>query len=371
MNHFIILILSFLFIPLSALGFVENVTHGYPSCIACHYSPTGGDMLTDYGRSLSSELMSTWSGYKGMEEPLFGAVKNTENIKLGGDFRRIQTWLDNDQVSQGSSFVMQSNFELGLIYDKVMFVGALGVQEGPDNFPRRGQFLSERHYVLWETSPTSRLRAGKFRLRYGINDPNHNRLIKRLFNFGYLSEAYNLEYTHYNQNYEVSVSSSAGRIDNPRVNSSEKALTTSFVHYLGGESRLGGSVLLGESTTKRRFLSGLFGVLKFSEHWLGEFELDRETAHFASSVSDEVETVASLLKLGHKTFKGFFWYALFEHSTQNSVSGHTGSHAPGIGIQWLPVPHLEIQLEYQRSVVSGSSGNPNHVGFLMFHMYPF
>ena len=177
---------------------------------------------------------------------------------------------------------MQSNLELGLAYDKVMFVGTMGVQEGPDTTPNRGEFLSERHYLLWETSQTSRLRVGKFRLRYGINDPNHNRLIKRLFNFGFLSETYNVEYTHLNPSYEVSVSSSVGRIDQPRLVSSEKSMTSSFVHYLGGESHLGASALIGESQNERRFLSGMYGVLKLSEHWIGEFELDWEKAHLAA-----------------------------------------------------------------------------------------
>ena len=134
-------------------------------------------MLTDYGRSLSSELMSTWKGYEGIENPLFGSFQNTENVKVGGDLRHIQTWVENNQAAAGRSFVMQSNVELGLNYDKVMFVGTLGTQEGPDTTPGRGTFLSERHYLLWQTSMTSRLRVGKFRLRYGINDPNHNRLI--------------------------------------------------------------------------------------------------------------------------------------------------------------------------------------------------
>ena len=54
----------------NAFGFVENVTHGYPNCVACHVSPSGAGLLNDYGRSLSKELMSTW-GWQGSEGPLF------------------------------------------------------------------------------------------------------------------------------------------------------------------------------------------------------------------------------------------------------------------------------------------------------------
>ena len=81
---------SFLLSP-NAFAFVENITHGYVNCTACHVSPAGGGLLNEYGRSLSSELMSTW-GWNGAEDPAFGLVKNTKTITFGGDFRSIQTY---------------------------------------------------------------------------------------------------------------------------------------------------------------------------------------------------------------------------------------------------------------------------------------
>ena len=148
-------------------------------------------------------------------------------------------------------------------------------------------------------------------------------------------------------------------------------MTSSFVHYLGGESHLGASALIGESQNERRFLSGMYGVLKLSEHWIGEFELDWEKAHLAANTSDEVDTVASFLKLANKPVKGLFWYLLFEHSTQDSeATGFAGTNSPGIGIQWLPFPHFDVQIEYQRTVLNSNPGNENHTGFMMFHFYP-
>ena len=75
-------IFSLLFLTLKSHAFVENTVKGYANCMACHISPNGGGVLTDYGRSLSSELMSTWKVKKGFENPFYGTVKNTKKVKF-------------------------------------------------------------------------------------------------------------------------------------------------------------------------------------------------------------------------------------------------------------------------------------------------
>ena len=44
-----------------AFAFPEMVRHGYTQCTACHVSPSGGGILTSYGRELAAEVLSTWS----------------------------------------------------------------------------------------------------------------------------------------------------------------------------------------------------------------------------------------------------------------------------------------------------------------------
>lgn len=75
----------------------------YPRCTTCHFSPTGGGLLTDYGRSLSHNELSTTGGQPAANNAnlaltkeaqfLYGALGDTmDKLHLGIDVRpaRVQ-----------------------------------------------------------------------------------------------------------------------------------------------------------------------------------------------------------------------------------------------------------------------------------------
>ncbi len=313
--------------------------------------------------------MSTWGVSDNFAQPFFGGIKNRETVKWGGDIRTAQTYFKNKNINEGQFFPMQQNIEAGIKVDDIMFVGTLGLQQGPERAPRRGQFLSERHYALWSPTPTSRVRVGKFRQTFGINTPNHTRLIKSLFGFGALSETYNLEFTQFFESYEITLGSSLGRLDLPQEPASDKNLSGHFTYYFNGNSRIGGSLLMGESSQKRRFLSSVNAVVPFGEDWILMSEIDFEQSFFNVNPQEAVDTIASFIRFGNKPFKGFMWYLLFEHASVESESAYSLTQQPGIGVQWFPIPHFNIQIEYLRQVNNTLYSNPNEIGYVIFHTY--
>src|SRR5690606_23764750 len=40
-------------------GYAHFIGHGYTSCINCHFNPSGGGMLNDYGRAVSATTISS------------------------------------------------------------------------------------------------------------------------------------------------------------------------------------------------------------------------------------------------------------------------------------------------------------------------
>ncbi len=362
---FLLVCIPLFLFSFKALGFLENTMSGYSNCLACHYSPAGGDLLNNYGRSLSSELMSTWS-LPGAELAFGGVVKESEWMKFGGDVRTVQRYLNTPQIESRTLFIMQNNLEIGLKHKNLMLIGTLGTTEGPSSNPEKSNFLAERYYFLAKLSSASRLRVGKFKINYGLNDPNHNRMIKRTLGFGSYSEKYNLEYSRFYDNLDFTVNYSLGRVDKKRLANDERSFSTKFNRYLGSKSRIGLSYLYGESPLNSRSLLGTFGIIPIAKKFYIVYEVDYENKK-TTQMSNSVKRILTHTKLGYNAFKGFKIYSLYDFE-QNFTNSNRRITAPGLGIQWLPFPHFQLQAEYQK-INFPENLAPNHFGFIMVHIY--
>lgn len=350
----------------SAHAFVENTVKGYPNCMACHVSPTGGGLLNDYGRTVSNELMSTWQ-IEGFERPLGGLVQNTERVKIGGHIRTVQTRSEDERRSLGRFFLMQQNVEVGLRVGAVQVVGTLGTQEGPRGVPNRGEFLSERHYVLLDLGEGAFLRAGKFRSSYGLNDPNHTRLTQQGLGFGALSETYQAEVAKFYEWGEVVVAGDVGRMDAVQRARDERRLMLQLTSYGDGESRFTFNVLRGlRDNGDLRHLVGFNGIQPLLSKFYFSYQFDY--SHLRSLERPETEGLFSFFQLGTQPFQGLWSYLLFEGAQTNLKQSQTQVTAPGIGLRWLPLAHFEFQFEHQLRREK-QTNRQEHRSFLMMHVY--
>ena len=118
-----------LFGVLRVWAFPENVRHGYFNCTACHVSPSGGGVLTPYGRALSAELMSTWGTpktagffFSDNEDEKRNPPWFRANIFLRG----VQTWRSSSAVEKAQFIPMQADIEGGVDTEKYAIIATLG-----------------------------------------------------------------------------------------------------------------------------------------------------------------------------------------------------------------------------------------------------
>lgn len=199
-----ILLLSIFLCSAVARAFPENVRHGYFSCTACHTSPSGGGVLTPYGRSLSAELMSTWGTPK-TAGLLFTDVENEKKnppwLRTQAMLRGVQVRRNSPTVDQARFIPMQADLEAGVDFEKfaVIVTGGLRAKPGASN-PDLNELFSRRHYVLYRFSDSLSARAGKFLFSFGLNGPDHITASRRGLGWDEGSESYNFEANYFLEN---------------------------------------------------------------------------------------------------------------------------------------------------------------------------
>ena len=178
----------------NAFAFPEMVRHGYLNCTSCHVSPTGGGVLTAYGRELSKDVLASASK-EGEEDFAYGLIKPPEWLSMGGDFRELGLYQENATSRQGQTIIMQNELEgAGTIDKKIIFDGTFGYFDAPNNQPLLQHLISRRHFVVIKPTETSSFRVGKFMPAYGINTADHQTMIRHGIGFqDEGTESYNLE----------------------------------------------------------------------------------------------------------------------------------------------------------------------------------
>lgn len=358
-----------LIIPATSSAFPEMIRHGYTSCVACHVSPAGGGLLTAYGRTIASEVLSRWS-YTGEETLLHGALSEKSRswvdgsretgFNIGGGFRFLQTRVENEKFRQGRFIPMQRDFEAAARIGQFSVVSSYGLYYSatePDTFKGR------KSYALWNLNENFSLRGGKFLPAYGIMVSDHYLSIKQGLRLGLGSERNTIEsqliFDHWSGNLSVSDATSELGLLN------EKSATVGLNLNLGETNRVGINYWLGSYKGGRRDITGFNALLGFSKRFysLSEFDLLVDVPDGAI----RKRGVSFFEKLGWEATRGLHLIAQIDGSQTDLGSTATKFVSPGIGITFYPRPHFELQLMWSRPKIAKQDASDS--AFFMFHYY--
>ena len=152
----------------------------YPRCTACHYSASGGGLLTPYGRSLSREEISTFGrqgagaepapGATGEEGFLFGALSNESPFQLGLDIRpsQLRVGTPGREVNE-RNFLMTLDLQAAWQRDRWTAYGTVGRQPRG----RGGRLVSYEHWIAYQVREGVSVRGGRFLPAYGVRFADH------------------------------------------------------------------------------------------------------------------------------------------------------------------------------------------------------
>lgn len=167
----------------------------YPRCTACHYSPSGGGLLTPYGRSLSREEISTFgrrdaaaeAGGRAEEEFLFGAVGSDSPLQLGLDLRPSQLRIEvAGRDLPDRNFLMNLDLQAAWRDGDWTAYGTVGRRPG-------GGLVTYEHWLARQVSDRVSVRGGRFLPAYGVRFADHTALSRDRLGLAEDDQIYGME----------------------------------------------------------------------------------------------------------------------------------------------------------------------------------
>jgi len=369
--------LSFLFfaaLPITtpkAWAYPELVRHNYANCNSCHVSPSGGGVLTQYGRQLSAAVQSTWGGEVESESKFaWGVLPLPTWLDAMASYRGVYAYQDTPFIQQGQYIFMEGDAEAALHLGKWYLDATLGYLNPPSADTLSDHVLSRRHFIGINPTEETSLRFGRFFNNYGINTPVHTRFIKQdlAWNESLNQESYNLEAAWIGPIYNLFLTADFGRPDDTDGHHETGAGLTGSV-AIADHYKVGVSYFHGDGLSTTRNLVGPWGILGFTPHFYLLSEVDfQQQADKAGSAPSRWGAV-DFQKLAYEAVQGVHLHLTQEYSRLSFADHSTLHNAFGAGVDWYPRPHFEFNLKWQKRKTAQIGDNYTDYAWLALNIY--
>jgi hypothetical protein len=358
---------------------------GTNRCSQCHYSPSGGGLLTSWGRDESGDTISLG----GDGAFLHGLISLPSFLQLGGDFR--YAFLQNDVGSpagpENAHFPMQGDLYARAAFTESLSlnvtVGARGIVR-PANGTTVGmletatdRFMSREHYLMWRPSATGPYaRVGRFFAPYGLRFAEHVYFVRRYTGFNLYEETYNASGGYVADDWEAHATVFAPvptTLPDPlrSVGPREVGVAGYGEVRLAKMSALAGQVRIGIGDLESRYQVGGIGkiwVEKAKLLFLGEGDFIRQQFSAASYGQNQF---VSYLGANVYPMRGVMFGAAYERFQENLSVSRTGRNAYDLQLNFFPWAHCEMLLlgRYQITGAGSTDGGTASLLMLQLHYY--
>ena len=199
----------------------------YPRCTSCHYSPTGGGLLTTYGRSLSHRELSTFGEpMPSHDSPAAGDTTNPEpgeesflwgafgtslgGLQLGIETRPSYLHYSFLNVSDDRNLLMNADLHAAYRYKHWTFYGQVGRELQDDG---RFSLDSSEYWIGRQPEEGFGFRAGRFLPAYGIRFADHTSYNREFLGLAQYDQILGVELSHSRGRYLTQVSFGPGRAE--------------------------------------------------------------------------------------------------------------------------------------------------------------
>jgi hypothetical protein len=217
------------------------ISRQYARCTNCHYSPTGGGLLTPYGRSLSRQELSTMGrspagAQPGKEEKsLYGVLGDTLGpVQVGIDVRPSHLNVDFPGGSSALNLLMTADLLAAYRRGDWTIYGELGREPAPAGSTgapgaqpasQGAKIASYEHWVSYRPEHGIGFRVGRFLPAYGVRLADHTAFTRADLGFDAYDQVYAVELSRAGERSLAQVSLGPGRAESILHDDGRRAFT--------------------------------------------------------------------------------------------------------------------------------------------------
>jgi hypothetical protein len=343
-------------------------------CSMCHFSPTGGGLLNDYGRQASATQISQTEGNPYL---LHGLYKEHDYYHWGADLRFASLYRDQGEDPDEPHlfwFPMQGDFySYAKFGDWVSMYAAIGpraaAREPKQSFAER-LTARELYFTIRRRNRGYYGRVGRFYAPFGLRSQNHTDFVRRYLGF---------------HSYEETLNVSGGRVENAYE---WHAAAFAAIPYdlLGNGPRGGGATFYYEQRPGKADRLAVAGQAKLrlsgeDQHYIvggvGKYWLESAKVLLMGELDlalqgfDDGPSRAQFVGYAGATYfplQGLMVSAVLENYVSDLSVERTDRSAASLVLQYFPRSHHELMLIGKAEAVSGLS-DPGGYVMLQYHYW--
>jgi hypothetical protein len=354
-------------------AFPTMVSHGYTTCLTCHHSPSGGGMLTNYGKFIAGELLGTFNDSstalpwlrnpdyeQGFEAKFFAAKPE---LLLGAQGRVVQTEFESEEIKRGDFRLMQLDLETGVSFGKFYGVVQAGVRGASATSEQREHDLNVRQWYVGARDITYAFRVGRFFPEFGIRHPNHNLPTRKGMFFNHNEEPDLAQLSLFFTNVDFTLGFLKGA---EKTGLANKSGTTGTVTVRTAHTRTGISHLYARESGAAVEGFSAFTAIGFLEK--GHVLAESGFKQLMPEKRNVERTVLGFVEAGWEFYHGITLYSGYQH-TYVEKSASLARSIP-VGLRMFPITHFQLDLEASRQFFDiGGKASTGHSLFAMLHFY--
>lgn len=375
-------VLLLLLIPGLSHAYTQFIGHDYTSCLNCHFNPSGGGPVNDYGRAVAATAIASKVFYPktwGPEE-----IGNSAGFffrKPKQDWFRTQLNYRGFQVVQnpGSSNLEQKRWinmqadaraiiKLGE-NDKFISVLNFGYAPLPENLKgEQSEWRSREHYIGYRFTPKFGLYAGLMDKVYGIKIIEHIAYSRQAPEVMQNDQVHGVMGHYLGENWEMFGHAFAGNLSQ-REDLRSKGGSIMIERNAFDIHRIGASVLRSSNAYQQLLSYSAHTRLNLKEGSAVLAEAG-QTNRKAVNGSEDVTMRYGLLQTYLRPFRGLYFLSNIEY-LKRDIKSDDYTVRWGPGVQFFPVQRIELRFDAYntRNFAPTSSSKDSWMYLLQTHIW--